>query len=68
MVDRAGEERGARPSRIEESMTVSLKSLIEEWEGIGVVMRYDRPTGTVWLNVVGTSSMRQGSVSAISVA
>lgn len=29
-------------------MTVSLKSLIEEWEGIGVVMRYDRQTGT-WI-------------------
>ncbi|MCZ6918656.1 MAG: leucine dehydrogenase [Gemmatimonadetes bacterium] len=29
-------------------MTVSLKSLIEGWEGIGVVSRYDQPTGS-WI-------------------
>ena len=29
-------------------MTVSLKSLIEGWEGVGVVVRYDQPTGT-WI-------------------
>lgn len=29
-------------------MAVSLKSLIEGWDGIGVVMRYDEPTGT-WI-------------------
>ena len=29
-------------------MTVSLKSLIEGWEGVGVVVRYDQLTGT-WI-------------------
>lgn len=29
-------------------MTVSLKSLIEDWKGVGVVVRYDQPTGT-WI-------------------
>ena len=29
-------------------MTVSLKSLIEAWEGVGVIVRYDRPTGA-WI-------------------
>ena len=29
-------------------MAVSLKSLIESWDGVGVVMRYDQPTGT-WM-------------------
>ena len=35
-------------SQPEVYMAVSLKSLIESWEGIGVVMRYDQPTGT-WI-------------------
>lgn len=29
-------------------MAASLQSLIESWEGVGVVTRYDRPTGT-WI-------------------
>lgn len=29
-------------------MALSIKSLIESWDGLGVVMRYDRPTGT-WI-------------------
>ena len=29
-------------------MTVSMKSLIEGWDGVGVVTRYDQPTGT-WI-------------------
>ncbi len=31
-----------------EQMALSIKSLIESWEGVGVVMRYDQPTGT-WI-------------------
>jgi leucine dehydrogenase len=29
-------------------MALSIKALIEGWDGVGVVMRYDRPTGT-WI-------------------
>jgi leucine dehydrogenase len=39
---------GLELPRNEESMAVSLKSLIEEWDGIGVVTKYDQPTGT-WM-------------------
>lgn len=29
-------------------MALSIKALVEQWEGVGVVMRYDQPTGT-WI-------------------